>query len=53
MKPWRWLIAAALLLPATAGCRAEPQAGGGPIVVALANSPTNLDPGIGIDEASQ
>jgi len=35
-----------------ASCR-RPAPARGTIVVALANSPTNLDPGVGLDEASQ
>ena len=33
--------------------RAIPPARTGPIVIALANSPTNFDPGVGLDESSQ
>ena len=42
-------IALAVLL---AGCGHPPRPAGA-IVVAMANGPTNLDPGIGLDEASQ
>jgi peptide/nickel transport system substrate-binding protein len=44
-------VAAGLLL--AAACGAGRHAPTDVIVVALANSPTNLDPGVGIDEASQ
>jgi peptide/nickel transport system substrate-binding protein len=44
-----WLAAAVL----TAACGGPPPAPPGTIVVALANSPVNLDPAIGLDEASQ
>jgi peptide/nickel transport system substrate-binding protein len=47
----RFLIPAAALLLA-AGCGASRPAGNS-IVIAIANSPTNLDPGVGLDEASQ
>jgi peptide/nickel transport system substrate-binding protein len=45
--------AAACVLLATAGCQPASPGAGRPIVVALASSPTNLDPGVGLDEASQ
>jgi peptide/nickel transport system substrate-binding protein len=45
------LALAALL--AVAGCRSEPGVPSDILVVALANAPTNLDPGVGLDEASQ
>lgn len=48
-------VAASLLLLALAaasGCRAA-AASHDTVVVALANSPTNLDPAVGLDEASQ
>lgn len=45
------LALAALL--ALAACRSGPAAPPGTLVVALANAPTNLDPGVGLDEASQ
>jgi peptide/nickel transport system substrate-binding protein len=41
------------LLSAAAACGREVPVAERPIVVALANSPTNLDPGVGIDESSQ
>jgi peptide/nickel transport system substrate-binding protein len=45
------LLAAAA---AAASCTQHPQAWAGrPIVIALGSSPTNLDPGIGLDETSQ
>jgi len=47
----RWLGLCAALLACACGSRTP--APPGSIVVALANSPTNLDPGVGIDEASQ
>lgn len=40
-------------LGATLACAARSAPAGGAIVVAMANAPTNLDPGIGLDEASQ
>jgi peptide/nickel transport system substrate-binding protein len=46
----RGVIAAALLL---AACSHPPRGPQDPIIVATANGPVNLDPGIGIDEASQ
>jgi peptide/nickel transport system substrate-binding protein len=48
MKP----LALAALLAVTA-CRSQPAAPSDTLVVALANAPTNLDPGVGLDEASQ
>ncbi len=51
MTPAR--AAAALGLVTLAACRAATPAPPGAIVVALANSPVNLDPGVGLDEASQ
>ena len=45
------LALAALL--AVAACRSQPAAPSDTLVVALANAPTNLDPGVGLDEASQ
>ena len=48
------LIAASLIAAVVAGCVRPPQPRtDGVIVVALANSPTNLDPAVGLDEASQ
>jgi peptide/nickel transport system substrate-binding protein len=47
----RLALAAALAL--TLACRAQPLPSSGPIVIALANSPTNLDPAVGLDESSQ
>ena len=47
----RWLIALTLALSAI-GC-ARGRADGDAIVVAIANSPLNLDPRVGADEASQ
>jgi peptide/nickel transport system substrate-binding protein len=44
--------AAVVLLTATMAC-ASPGAGGDAIVIAIANSPVNLDPRVGADEASQ
>jgi peptide/nickel transport system substrate-binding protein len=43
---------ASILLLAIA-CRTEPSPAPNTITIALANSPTNLDPGVGLDEASQ
>jgi len=37
----------------TAACQTRSAPADGMIVVALANAPTNLDPGVGLDEASQ
>lgn len=45
------LALAGLLL--TVGCAADPPAPSDTIVVALSNSPTSLDPAVGLDEASQ
>jgi peptide/nickel transport system substrate-binding protein len=45
--------AAAVLAALHAACITTPPAPPGAIVVALANSPTNLDPAVGLDEASQ
>jgi peptide/nickel transport system substrate-binding protein len=45
------LALAALL--SVAACRSQPAAPSDILVVALANAPTNLDPGVGLDEASQ
>ena len=48
------LVAAVLLVAMGAGCRGT--VGQGPpgyLRVAIANGPTNLDPRVGIDEASQ
>jgi len=36
-----------------AACRSQPAPPSDILVVALANAPTNLDPGVGLDEASQ
>ena len=49
----RRLGLALALVAACTACRREPPAADRTIVVALANSPSNLDPGVGIDEASQ
>jgi DNA mismatch repair protein MutS len=46
----RLALAALLML---AACRSQPAAPSDVLVVALANAPTNLDPGVGLDEASQ
>jgi peptide/nickel transport system substrate-binding protein len=46
----RGLLLSALLLSA---CVSHPAPRTGPIVIAIANSPTNFDPGIGLDESSQ
>lgn len=48
----RRLVVAALVW-ATAACGHAAVGPSGPIVVAMANGPTNLDPGVGLDEASQ
>jgi peptide/nickel transport system substrate-binding protein len=50
VKPRRLAVLALLLL---AGCRSSPAPRGDWIVMALASSPTNLDPGVGLDESSQ
>ena len=47
------VVAGLVLVTAMAACRQQVPASERPIVIALANAPTNLDPGIGIDEASQ
>ena len=47
----RALVLSYLLL--TAGCAAGPAPASDVIVVALSNSPTSLDPAVGLDEASQ
>jgi peptide/nickel transport system substrate-binding protein len=52
MTPRRWLAAALSLLVLAAGCTGS-RPDGGAIVVALTNSPVNLDPRVGTDEASQ
>jgi peptide/nickel transport system substrate-binding protein len=46
-------LAAALACVALAAACARPSRPPGAIVVAMTNGPTNLDPGIGLDEASQ
>ena len=46
----RFTLAALVVL---AACRTQPAGPADTLVVALANSPTNLDPGVGLDEASQ
>ena len=46
------MLGLACVAGATAGCR-QPRPEGDAIVVALANSPVNLDPRVGADEASQ
>lgn len=46
------VLAALLLLFSAAAC-SQPARNDGMIVVALANGPANLDPGVGLDEASQ
>ena len=46
----RLALAALLML---AACRSQPATPSDVLVVALANAPTNLDPGVGLDEASQ
>lgn len=45
--------AGCVLLALTLGCRAHSAAPSDTLVIALANSPTNLDPAVGLDEASQ
>jgi peptide/nickel transport system substrate-binding protein len=45
--------AVALAVLILSGCRTPPAAPGESIVMALASSPTNLDPGVGLDESSQ
>ena len=51
----RFRLAACVLIAAgaLAACRTAPPAPDRFITVALQNSPTNLDPGVGLDEASQ
>lgn len=44
-----WLLAALVL----AACVSRPDVPPGTIVIAMASSPTSLDPGVGLDEASQ
>jgi len=46
-------LLSALAMVAIAGCAASPPRPHDVIVVALANSPTNFDPAVGLDEASQ
>lgn len=46
-------VAAALCLVALASCGEAASKPGDAIVIAIANSPTNLDPGVGLDESSQ
>jgi peptide/nickel transport system substrate-binding protein len=46
----RLALAALLTL---AACQRQPAAPSDTLVVALANAPTNLDPGVGLDESSQ
>ncbi len=36
-----------------AGCHTPPPSGGSELVIGMTNAPTNLDPGVGLDEASQ
>jgi peptide/nickel transport system substrate-binding protein len=50
MKMKRLALAALLTV---AACRSQPATPSDTLVVALANAPTNLDPGVGLDEASQ
>lgn len=47
------VVCTAFVVTNAAACSSGPAAPAGAIVVALANSPTNLDPGVGLDEASQ
>jgi peptide/nickel transport system substrate-binding protein len=47
------LLLAGAVAAACASCGGPPPAPPGTIVVALANSPVNLDPAVGLDEASQ
>ena len=47
----RWAVLTVLALAACS--RGQTAAPADTVVVALANSPTNLDPGVGLDEASQ
>jgi peptide/nickel transport system substrate-binding protein len=51
VKPSCAIVAATML--AVAGCQSRAAPGGDWIVLALASSPTNLDPAIGLDETSQ
>lgn len=50
-RPQAWLPVA--LLGLALSCRAAPPTPRDAIVVALQSSPTNLDPGVGLDESSQ
>ncbi len=47
------LASAVTVLLALAACTAPPAPAADHLVVAVANSPTNLDPGVGLDETSQ
>lgn len=49
-RPARWLL---LLLPLLATCAIPPRNDPHRIVVGVGNAPVNLDPGVGLDEASQ
>ena len=49
--PMRLVLLCATLL--VAACAVPPRADPARIVVGMGNSPTNLDPGVGLDEASQ
>jgi peptide/nickel transport system substrate-binding protein len=53
IAPSALLPCALCLLPFLLGCREAGHAPPNTIVIALANSPTNMDPGVGLDEASQ
>jgi len=48
-----WITGAVAVLLSASACASQPALSRDIIVVALANSPTNLDPAIGLDEASQ
>jgi peptide/nickel transport system substrate-binding protein len=47
------ILTLALMAAGLAACREGPPAVPGAIVVAVPNSPAHLDPGVGVDEASQ
>jgi peptide/nickel transport system substrate-binding protein len=49
----RALLTSLALVPALAGCGGPTPRDPNVIVVAMANSPTNFDPAVGLDEASQ
>lgn len=50
---WAWRAAATLSLAVSISCAAPPPTTGARLVIGMANGPANLDPGVGLDEASQ